>query len=59
MPLTNPTLNFYNGFTSDHPGNVVGFVFADGHVEFLTYDTDKSIFMSLSTRNGGDRIGEY
>lgn len=59
LSLTNPTLNLYNGFNSDHTGNVVGYVFADGHVEFLSYDIDKSIFMSLGTRNGGDRVGDY
>ncbi len=59
VALTNPTLNLYNGPSSDHAGSVVGYVFADGHVEFLTYDIDKSIFMSLGTRNGGDRVGDY
>jgi prepilin-type N-terminal cleavage/methylation domain-containing protein/prepilin-type processing-associated H-X9-DG protein len=59
VALTNPTLNLYNGPSSDHAGSVVGYVFADGHVEFLSYDIDKSIFMSLGTRNGGDRVGDY
>jgi prepilin-type N-terminal cleavage/methylation domain-containing protein/prepilin-type processing-associated H-X9-DG protein len=59
VALTNPTLNLYNGWTSDHAGNVFGVAFADGHVEFLTYDIDKSVFMSLGTRNGGDRVSDY
>ena len=59
VALTNPTLNLYNGWSSDHAGSVAGYAFADGHVEFISYEIDKSIFMSLGTRNGGDRVGDY
>ena len=47
------------GPTSDHTGNQAGHLFADGHVEFITYDVDKRTYMALGTRNQGDRVGEY
>jgi prepilin-type N-terminal cleavage/methylation domain-containing protein len=52
-------LNIDYGPSSIHSGNQVGHLFADGHSEFLTTDIDKSTYMSLGTRNGGDRLGEY
>jgi prepilin-type processing-associated H-X9-DG protein len=47
------------GPTADHTGNQAGHLFADGHVEFITYDVDKQTYMALGTRNQGDRVGEY
>ena len=54
-----PLLQLYYGPTSDHAGSVAGHLFADGHVEFLSYDIDKNIYEALSTRNSGDKIGDY
>ena len=54
-----PTLSLYFGPSSDHSGNQAGYLFADGHIEFLNYDMDKGIYHSMSTRNVGDRVGEY
>ena len=54
-----PTLSLYFGPSSDHSGNQAGYLFADGHIEFLNYDMDKGIYHSMSTRNVGDRAGEY
>ena len=54
-----PTLILNFGPTSDHSGSQAGHLFADGHIEFLTYDMDKGIYHALSTRNTGDRVGEY
>jgi prepilin-type N-terminal cleavage/methylation domain-containing protein len=54
-----PTLAIVFGPSSDHSGNQCGHLFADGHIEFLTYDINDSIYMSLNTRNSGDRIGDY
>ncbi len=54
-----PTLTLYFGPSSDHSGNQAGYLFADGHIEFLNYDMDKGIYHSMSTRNVGDRAGEY
>lgn len=42
-----------NNFSSDHPGGVQ-FLFADGHVQFLTGSMSASIFQALSTRAGGE-----
>jgi prepilin-type N-terminal cleavage/methylation domain-containing protein len=54
-----PTLSLNFGPTSDHAGSQVGHLFADGHIEFLSTDIDKAIYNGLSTRNSGDRIGDY
>jgi len=51
------TIDF--GPTADHSGNQAGHLFADGHVEFITYDVDKQTYMALGTRNQGDRVGSY
>jgi prepilin-type processing-associated H-X9-DG protein/prepilin-type N-terminal cleavage/methylation domain-containing protein len=42
-------------FYSMHP-NGVNFVFADGHVTFLTAQTDPQLFEDLSTRAGGEVV---
>jgi len=51
--------SLYFGPSSDHAGGVVGHLFVDGHVEFLTSDITPSVYMALSTRNSADTIGEY
>ncbi len=47
-----------NCFSSAHP-NGAQFVFADGHVQFISSSTDTQIFRALSTRAGDDSIGEF
>ncbi len=47
-----------NGFSSRHSGGV-NFVFADGHVQFLTRSVSQSIYQALSTRAGGEPIGGF
>jgi prepilin-type processing-associated H-X9-DG protein len=48
-----------NNFSSNHTGGAM-FVFADGHVRFLTGSTDFTTLKALATRNGGETIsGEY
>jgi prepilin-type N-terminal cleavage/methylation domain-containing protein/prepilin-type processing-associated H-X9-DG protein len=48
-----------NHFSSNHTQGV-NFVFADGHVRFLTSSTDYSTLKALSTRAGGETIsGDY
>ena len=59
LGITAPPLSVFNGPTSDHSGNQCGHLFADGHIEFLNYDMDAGTYMSLSTRNTGDRVGDY
>jgi prepilin-type N-terminal cleavage/methylation domain-containing protein/prepilin-type processing-associated H-X9-DG protein len=48
-----------NNFSSSHSGGAM-FVFADGHVRFLTSSTDYTTLQALATRKGGETIkGEY
>ncbi|HBE67840.1 MAG TPA: hypothetical protein DDW52_06800 [Planctomycetaceae bacterium] len=44
-------------FWSFHPGGS-HFVFADGHVSFLSYSINEKLFHDLSTRNGSEVIRE-
>jgi prepilin-type N-terminal cleavage/methylation domain-containing protein/prepilin-type processing-associated H-X9-DG protein len=46
-----------NGFSSAHPGGA-HFLFADGHVGFLLESLDHRVYMALSTRAGGEAVGE-
>ncbi len=49
-------LNAQNGaFASQHPGGAQ-FVFADGHVKFLSDDVELSVYQSLSTINGKEVV---
>ena len=54
-----PPLTIVFGPSSDHSGSQCGHLFADGHIEFLSTDMDNSTYQSLSTRNSGDRVGDY
>ncbi len=47
-----------NNFSSEHLGGA-SFVFVDGHVQFISTSTDKKVYRALSTRAGGETIGEY
>ncbi len=47
-----------NCFSSRHVGGA-NFVFADGHVQFLSTSMDKATFRALSTRAGSEAIGEF
>ena len=42
-------------FGSDHPGGCM-FVFADGHVQFLSETLDTTTYQDLSTRAGGEVV---
>jgi prepilin-type processing-associated H-X9-DG protein len=44
-------------FRSRHPGGA-HFLYADGHVEFLTNDISPALLANLGDRNGG-RVGDY
>jgi prepilin-type N-terminal cleavage/methylation domain-containing protein len=59
LSITQPPLTVFNGPTSDHSGSQCGHLFADGHIEFLNYDINDTTYMSLSTRNSADRVGDY
>jgi len=43
------------GFGSDHPGGA-NFVFADAAVRFFSDDTDTTLLMHMSTRDGGENV---
>jgi prepilin-type processing-associated H-X9-DG protein/prepilin-type N-terminal cleavage/methylation domain-containing protein len=45
-----------NGFSSRHSGGV-NFLFADGHVQFLTSSVSQPTYQALSTRAGGETVG--
>jgi prepilin-type N-terminal cleavage/methylation domain-containing protein/prepilin-type processing-associated H-X9-DG protein len=45
-----------NNFSSRHSGGV-NFVFADGHVQFLTSSVSQAVYQALSTRAGGEPVG--
>jgi prepilin-type N-terminal cleavage/methylation domain-containing protein len=53
------TMNIDFGPSSDHAGNQVAHLFSDGHVEFISTNCNPSTYLSLGTRDVGDRIGEY
>jgi prepilin-type processing-associated H-X9-DG protein/prepilin-type N-terminal cleavage/methylation domain-containing protein len=47
-----------NNFSSRHSGGV-NFLFADGHVQFLTSSVSQSLYQALSTRAGGEPVGDF
>ena len=47
-----------NDFSSQHTGGA-HFLFADGHVQFISMSMDKLMFRALSTRAGSEPIGEF
>jgi prepilin-type N-terminal cleavage/methylation domain-containing protein/prepilin-type processing-associated H-X9-DG protein len=53
------TVSLSWGPSSDHGGKLIGHLFADGHVEFLSADVNESTYCALNTRNGGEPIPEY
>jgi prepilin-type processing-associated H-X9-DG protein len=54
--MANPaTPSEVNNFSSDHPGGV-NYLFADGHVKFLTASMSPAHFQALSTRAGREQI---
>ena len=59
LSITQPPISIFNGPTSDHSGSQSGHLFADGHIEFISYDVNDSTYMSLSTRSSADRVGDY
>ncbi|MBN2296371.1 MAG: DUF1559 domain-containing protein [Pirellulales bacterium] len=44
-------------FVSEHAGEVVNFVFCDGHVQGLGITIDHWLYKALSTRAGGEVVG--
>jgi len=49
----------YWGPSSDHAGKLVGNVFGDGHVEFISADVDPNTYNVLCTRGNGEPVPQY
>lgn len=47
-----------SGIQSHHPSGAQ-FAFADGHVKFISENIDQTLLEALTTRAGGEVIGEY
>jgi prepilin-type processing-associated H-X9-DG protein len=47
------------GWGSLHTGNLMNWVFADGHVRSVTANIDMNVFMALSTIAGGEVIPDF
>jgi prepilin-type N-terminal cleavage/methylation domain-containing protein len=47
------------GPSSDHAGKIIGHLFADGHVEFISADITPNTYHALNTRGGSEPIPEY
>ena len=47
------------GPSSDHAGKIVGHLFADGHVEFISADIAANTYHALNTRGASEPIPEY
>ncbi|MEX0724891.1 MAG: DUF1559 domain-containing protein [Planctomycetaceae bacterium] len=50
--------SWFKTFRSDHEGGVQ-FQLADGSVRFISENIDANLLDALSTRNGGEVVGEY
>jgi prepilin-type N-terminal cleavage/methylation domain-containing protein/prepilin-type processing-associated H-X9-DG protein len=46
------------GPSSFHAGKVIGYLFADGHTEFISADVDGSVLNALSTRGGQEPVAD-
>jgi prepilin-type N-terminal cleavage/methylation domain-containing protein/prepilin-type processing-associated H-X9-DG protein len=51
-PCTNNLATLRWGPSSFHAGKVIGYLFADGHTEFISADVDGIVLNALSTRGG-------
>jgi prepilin-type N-terminal cleavage/methylation domain-containing protein/prepilin-type processing-associated H-X9-DG protein len=47
------------GPSSDHAGKIIGHLFADGHVEFISADITPNTYHALNTRGSSEPIPEY
>ncbi|MFH1921611.1 MAG: DUF1559 domain-containing protein [Planctomycetota bacterium] len=53
-----PGVNFHNHWGSAHNGGC-NFLFADGHVNVLSFTTDRGVVEALLTPRGGEVVPEY
>jgi prepilin-type N-terminal cleavage/methylation domain-containing protein/prepilin-type processing-associated H-X9-DG protein len=74
VPVTENAAGMVLGHTSDGPPNAAGtecnefsslhgsgaqFLFADGHAQFISSSINRAVFRALSTRAGGEVVGEF
>ncbi|MGE5193285.1 MAG: DUF1559 domain-containing protein [Deltaproteobacteria bacterium] len=74
VPVTENAAGMVLGHTSDGPPNAAGtecnefsslhgsgaqFLFADGHVQFISSSINRGVFRALSTRAGGESLGAF
>ena len=48
----------FDDFSSHHVGGA-HFVLGDGHTRFVSENIDRSVFQSLATISGGERVGDF
>jgi prepilin-type N-terminal cleavage/methylation domain-containing protein len=53
------TVSLTWGPSSDHAGKIIGHLFADGHIEFITSDVASNTYHALNSRGSGEPIAEY
>lgn len=49
----------YSGAGSEHPGGLFGVLMVDGSTKFLSYSIDPGLYLSLSTKSGGELVGDF
>jgi prepilin-type N-terminal cleavage/methylation domain-containing protein len=49
----------YSGAGSEHTGGLFGVLMADGSTRFLSYQIDPGLYLSLSTRSGGEALADF
>jgi prepilin-type N-terminal cleavage/methylation domain-containing protein/prepilin-type processing-associated H-X9-DG protein len=57
-PCTSNLTSLRWGPSSFHAGKVIGYLFADGHTEFISADADGSVLNALSTRAGQEPVSD-
>jgi prepilin-type N-terminal cleavage/methylation domain-containing protein len=54
----NDTHQHFDDYSSHHVGGA-HFVLGDGHVRFVSENIDRTVYQSLGTTSGGERVGDF